>query len=209
MKKSSIKINPFSKSADKEIPVKIKDRLYPVVLDLFAHNDFHQVNLRDISTKSGMSTSTIYRYFPSKEALLFAILDEKLSEIRRLVSIHIQGIESTKEIIRKIFWVTMDFYDRNPEVAIISFVTVPMSTWIREPGFIRGEETRVLVDIMKGAKRRNDINTKVALQFINDVYYMVCYRYIYTWYYHGMKWKLVDTIPQFFDHVWKMLEPEK
>jgi len=36
-----------------------------------------------------------------------------------------------------------------------------------------------------------------------DLYYMYCYRQIHLWYYHGMKWKLVDSIPRFFDVFWK------
>lgn len=190
-----------------EIPARLRERLYPVVLELFSKNDFYQVNLREISRESGLSTSTIYRYFSSKEELLFTILNEKLSEIRELVRVHIQGLESTREILRKILWITMDFYDRNPGVAIASFITVPMRTWMREESFIREDERRVLVDIVTAARRRRDIDLSLEVREIFDVYYMICYRAIYTWYYHGRRWKLVDTIPGFFDRVWRMLAP--
>ena len=193
--------------APAEIPGRLKDRLYPVVLDLFSKNDFYQVNLREISRESGLSTSTIYRYFSSKEELLFTILNEKLSEIRELVRVHIQGLDSTREILRKILWVTMDFYERNPGVAITSFITVPMRTWMREESFIRADERRVLVDIVTAARKRRDIDLSLEVREIFDVYYMICYRAIYTWYYHGMRWKLVDTIPGYFDRIWRMLAP--
>lgn len=51
------------------IPKKIKERLYPVVLQQFSMKDFHAVNIRDISKESGISTGTIYKYFLSKEDL--------------------------------------------------------------------------------------------------------------------------------------------
>ena len=51
------------------ITKKIKERLYPVVLRQFSMKDFHAVNVRDISKESGISTGTIYKYFPSKEDL--------------------------------------------------------------------------------------------------------------------------------------------
>ncbi len=190
-----------------EIPQRLRERLYPVVLDLFSRSDFYQVNLREISRESGLSTSTIYRYFSSKEELLFTILNEKLSEIRELVRVHIQGLESTKEILRKILWVTMDFYDRNPGVAITSFITVPMRTWMREESFIREDERNVLVEIVTAARRRRDIDLSIEVREFFDIYYMICYRTIYTWYYHGMRWKLIDTIPGFFDRIWRMLAP--
>ena len=97
-----------------ELPQKLADRLYPAVLDLFSQKDFHQVTLRDICRLSGISPSTIYQYYSSKENLVFSILDVKISEIGPLIQEHILGLESTKEIFRKIFWVTMDYYDRNP-----------------------------------------------------------------------------------------------
>ena len=115
----------------KDIPAKIKERLYPVVLDLFSERDFHQTNLRDISRISGISTGTIYKYFPSKEALLFSILDENITALGALIRDQIRGMEDTKEIFRRIFWVTMDFYDRHPGVAVTSFITVPMRTWMK------------------------------------------------------------------------------
>jgi AcrR family transcriptional regulator len=207
MKDRTDKIPDYAGRAAAEIPRRLRERLYPVVLDLFSKNDFYRVNLREISRESGLSTSTIYRYFSSKEELLFTILNEKLSEIRELVRVHIQGLESTKEIVRKILWVTMDFYDRNPGVAITSFITVPMRTWMREESFIREDERRVLVDIVTSARRRGDIDLSLEVREIFDVYYMICYRAIYTWYYHGMRWKLVDTIPGFFDRIWRMLAP--
>lgn len=207
MKDRTDKIPDHAGRAAAEIPRRLRERLYPVVLDLFSKNDFYRVNLREISRESGLSTSTIYRYFSSKEELLFTILNEKLSEIRELVRVHIQGLESTKEIVRKILWVTMDFYDRNPGVAITSFITVPMRTWMREESFIREDERRVLVDIVTSARRRGDIDLSLEVREIFDVYYMICYRAIYTWYYHGMRWKLVDTIPGFFDRIWRMLSP--
>jgi AcrR family transcriptional regulator len=77
--------------APSALPEKLKHRLYPAVLELFADNDFHRVNIREIYRKSGISPSTIYRYFPSKEDLLFAILDEKIGEIGVLVREHIRA----------------------------------------------------------------------------------------------------------------------
>src|SRR4030042_5558529 len=100
------------------MPDKLKERLYPAVLSLFSQKDFHQVQIREICKRSGLSPSTIYKYFASKEELLFTLLDESISEIVSLVKVHLQGLESTKEIFRKIFWVSMDYYDRNPGVAI-------------------------------------------------------------------------------------------
>ena len=59
-----------------EIPEKLKQRLYPAVLELFSDYDFHRVNVREISKRTGVSSGTIYKYFRSKEDLIITILDE-------------------------------------------------------------------------------------------------------------------------------------
>lgn len=188
-------------------PEKLKQRLYPVVLGLFAENDFHQVNIREIYKKSGISPSTIYRYFPSKEDLLFAILDEKIGEIGALVREHIKGIESAREVLRKIFWVTMDYYDRNPGVAVTAFITVPMRAWMKERSYRREDASAILAEVVRRARERGEIDPSLRTAQILDQYYMHCYRQIHLWYFNGMTTKLVDRIPTFFDTLWKTLSP--
>jgi len=206
MEKKEKKPKRVVKSAFRpEFPGKLKIRLYPAVLELFAENDFHQVNIREIYRKSGISPSTIYRYFPSKEELLFTILDEKISEIGVLVRAHIQGIESMKEIFRKVFWVTMDYYDRNPGVAVTVFITVPMRTWMKEQSYKRADASQILTEIVKRARALGEIDPGIKTSQILDQYYMYCYRQIHLWYFNGMKTRLVDSLPGFFNVFWKTL----
>ncbi|MBI9077333.1 MAG: TetR/AcrR family transcriptional regulator [Desulfatibacillum sp.] len=188
---------------DLQVPEKIKERLYPVVLDLFSSQDFHQVNMREISRRTGLSSSTLYRYYRSKEALVFAILDDKISQIGDSVRQQIKGLESAREMIHMSFWVTFDFYDNNPGVAITAFITVPMRTWMQTPTY-RSDETRGFIGrIVEHGQARGEISPEVTASQALDLYYMFCYRQIHKWYFHGRKWKLVDTIPRFFDLFWR------
>ncbi len=209
MKKNIVKKVPSKPSVETSTPLpeKLKQRLYPAVLDLFAENDFHQVNIREIYKKSGISPSTIYRYFPSKEDLLFAILTEKIGEIGVLVKEQIKGLESTREIFRRIFWIIMDYYDRNPGVAVTAFITVPMRTWMKEPSYKNEGASILLSEVIREARARGDIDPKITNSMIMDQYYMHFYRQIHLWYFNGMKTKLVDSIPNFFDVFWKTLSP--
>lgn len=202
MKKVSTKKSP---KPPLPMPDKLKERLYPAVLDLFSQKDFHQVQIREICKRSGLSPSTIYKYFTSKEELLFTLLDESISEIVSLVRIHIQGLESTQEIFRKIFWVSMDYYDRNPGIAITAFITVPMRTWMKESSYTKNDFLAVAKDLIRLGLKRKEIDRRVQPEQIRDLYYMYCHRQIQLWYYHGMKWKLVKTIPRFFGLFWKTI----
>jgi AcrR family transcriptional regulator len=197
-----------TKKSNKQLlhmPDKLKERLHPAVLDLFSQKDFHQVQIREICKRSGLSPSTIYKYFASKEDLLFTLLDESIREIASLARIHLQGLESSREIFRKIFWVSMDYYDRNPGVAITAFITVPMRTWMKESSYGKNDFLAVAAELIQQGLKRNEIDRRVQPEQIRDLYYMYCHRQIQLWYYHGMKWKLVETIPRFFGLFWKTI----
>ena len=188
-----------------QIPEKHRQRLYPVVLDLLSRKDFYQVDMRSISRASGVSIGTIYKYFSSKEDLLFSILGENLKEIQRRLNSHTEGLQSFKEIFRKILWATMDFYDQNPGTAVTAFITVPTRTWMQDESFKIKKD--VFIRTLEAAKKRGDVDQSIDIRRLQDIYFMICYRCIHSWYYFGRKWKLVEAIEKDFEIYWKMLAP--
>lgn len=186
-----------------EMTDKLKQRLYPVVLEQFADNDFHRVNIRDICRLSGVSASTIYRYHPSKEALLFAILDEHLSELAGLVREHIRGLESSREILRNIFWVTMDYYDQRQGLAVTAFITLPMRAWMREDVFARRDAYEVIKGVVAHGRERGDLDPAISPSQMMDLYYMHCHRHIQMWYFRGRETALTAGLDKFFGIFWK------
>ncbi len=193
--------------ANTHIPEKIKDRLYPAVLDQFSKMDFHEVNIREISRLTGLSSGTIYKYFNSKEDLLFTIIDEKLMELGELMRLHVAGLESIREIFRKIFWVTMDFFDRNPELAVTAFITVPLKKFMESTAYRREKELDIIHAIVARAKKEGAVDSEIKSSYFIDLYFMISTRHIHNWYRHGMKWKLADSINDYFDFFWRMVRP--
>lgn len=189
------------------LPEKHKRRLYPAVLEMFSQGDFHQVDMRTISENSGVSIDTIYQYFPSKEALLFRIIAEYLEELIALVDLQIQGLKSSKEIFWKTLWVTMDFYDNHQGVAITSMITVPNRTWMQQPAYRIGN--KLLTRVFEVMQEQGDIDSRVDARRFKDIFYMYCHRLIQTWYFYGMKWKLVEAFDHDFELLWKLLAKER
>jgi AcrR family transcriptional regulator len=189
------------------MPQKLKERLYPVVLRQFSMKDFHAVNIRDISRESGISTGTIYKYFSSKEELLFSIVDEKLLDLATLLRMHLAGTEDVREMFRKLFWVTMNFFDENPDLAITAFITVPLKSFMANKSYKRKTEIDILNEIVEKAKKKGAVILDMENHYFADLYMMITVRHIQNWYVHGMKWKLADTINQFFDFFWKVVAP--
>ncbi len=189
-----------------EIPEKLKNRLYPVVLDFFAQNDFHMVNIRKISQASGVSTGTIYKYFRSKEELILNILEEKIEELKDLTLLHIQGLESTREKMRKSLWVLLDYYDRNPALAISYFISVPLRTWMKREFYSSYDIHEIICQITKAGREKGEIDPEINDEQITGLFFMHCYREVTIWYYRGQSWKLVDALDIFFPLFWKTIK---
>ena len=189
-----------------QVPEKIKKRLYPVVMDFFAENDFHQVNIRKISQASGLSTGTIYKYYHSKEELILDILEEKIKELKRLAVIHDQGLESARERFHKAFWVLLDAYDRDPGLAISFFITVPTRTWMQRESYSRYDAHELFSRIADQGRARGEIDPDLTNSQITGLFFMHLQREVNIWYYRGRQWKLADALDSFFPLFWKAVK---
>lgn len=66
----------------------MRRRLYQVAIQLFAQRGFEATTLRDIAARAEVSPALLYRYFPSKNALVMELHDELSEEFaRRTVSL--------------------------------------------------------------------------------------------------------------------------
>ena len=57
-----------------------RDRLYATATQLIAARGYEATTLRDIAREAGVSVGLLYRYFPSKQAVVIALYDELSSE---------------------------------------------------------------------------------------------------------------------------------
>jgi len=55
--------------------IETKNRLYTIAVRLIATRGWHETTLRDVATDAGVSVGLLYRYFPSKRAIVLAFYD--------------------------------------------------------------------------------------------------------------------------------------
>jgi AcrR family transcriptional regulator len=60
-----------------------RERLYATAMQLIARHGYAATTLRDIAQEAGVSVGLLYRYFPSKQAVVIALYDELSSEYAR------------------------------------------------------------------------------------------------------------------------------
>jgi AcrR family transcriptional regulator len=57
--------------------------LYAIALELIAARGYEATTLRDVAREAGVSVGLLYRYFPSKQAVVMALYDELSSDYAR------------------------------------------------------------------------------------------------------------------------------
>src|SRR6476660_8647 len=60
-----------------------RDRLYNTAIELIAARGYDATTLRDIAKAAGVSVGLLYRYFPSKQAVVIALYDELSADYAR------------------------------------------------------------------------------------------------------------------------------
>jgi TetR/AcrR family fatty acid metabolism transcriptional regulator len=60
-----------------------KDRILTAAIDVFARKGYHGAGVEDIVLASGTSKGAFYHYFPSKQAIFLALMDDLAEMIER------------------------------------------------------------------------------------------------------------------------------
>ena len=63
-----------------------RERLYATALRLIAERGYEATTLRDIAADAGVSVGLLYRYFPSKQAVVLALYDDLSADVVRLAA---------------------------------------------------------------------------------------------------------------------------
>src|SRR5699024_3131207 len=71
--------------------------------------------IRQIAKQAGVSTGAIYHYYQSKEAILYDVMDEGLSDVKRISEITTDGKEKLEVIIKEIFESMQRRYQKDAE----------------------------------------------------------------------------------------------
>lgn len=61
-----------------------KSLIIDAAMDLFSEKDFHNIGMRDIAKRAGISAAAIYRYFPSRDDVFVEALIRHMAAVQEL-----------------------------------------------------------------------------------------------------------------------------
>ncbi|MBW1635043.1 MAG: TetR/AcrR family transcriptional regulator [Deltaproteobacteria bacterium] len=188
----------------------IHKRLEHAVLEVFSSSDFHKASIRDIANRAGVSFTTIYKHYGSKERLVFAFVDIWMGKLTDRIIDHLHGIENLKEKLRKVFWLQLDYYERHEKFGRIIFMTLPMKTWMADKTFSQPRMMSLMIDVLRQGQDEGILNPDVRTRVLLDFFMGFVQRSFFMWILRGQKESLADEANVMFEMVWQgMARPPK
>ncbi len=180
-------------------------RIEKAVLALFSNQDFHEVSLLDVAKAANVSLQTIYKYFGSKEALVYAMLDVMLGRLAERMMDHLQGIDDARERLRKTCWVTLDYMDKQPAVMLLLFTAVPVSRHRNIRIYESPELMGAFLGVFKDGQQRGVLNDRVSSKILLDVFLGVIGRVVLMHIVRRERASLLDQFDDLFDILWRAM----
>lgn len=139
-----------------------RDEILAAAQRCFVQNGFHQTSMQEICASAGMSPGNLYRYFPSKEAIIAGIAERDRAEVaREFASADLsQGFFAVLEGMAR-----HHFSERSMEQ--VKLCTEIMSEARRHPEIARisagfdADVKRWLIDLFKAGVERGDLSADI------------------------------------------------
>ena len=184
-------------------------RIEKAVLSLFSTQDFHEVTLLDVAQAAHVSLQTIYKYFGSKEVLVYAMLDVMLGRLAERMIDHLQGIDDARERLRKTCWVTLDYMDKHPAVMLLLFTAVPVSRHQNIRIYESPELMGAFMGVFKDGQARGVLNRRVSTKILLDIFMGIVGRVVLMHIVRREKQSLLEQFDELFHILWRALSADE
>ena len=195
----------YDRQRPSELRPEVRARLEKAVLEIFSQSDFHKANIRDVARRAGVSFTTIYKHYGSKERLLFSFVDIWLGKLTERIIDHLQGIEDLKEKMRKVYWLQLDYYERHQGLGKILFMTLPMQTWMSDQSFRQKRMINLYLEVLKKGQAEGILNPHVRAGVLLDFMLGSVQRAFFMWVSRGQRESLAGQSQVLFDMVWRAI----
>jgi len=126
-----------------------RERVIRAAQELAAEGGYDAVQMRDVASRGEVALGTIYRYFPSKDALLLSVMVQWLGDLEQRVTRHPPTGATTVDRIMDVLGRAVGSMDREPRLtrAVIAAMTAG------DPASVDaiGEVTAAMARIMEAA----------------------------------------------------------
>jgi AcrR family transcriptional regulator len=140
----------------------VRARLFRAAIELFGVRGFTATTVEDITELADVGKGTFFNYFPSKEHLLMAYTDGRVSKVRTAVEKARAGKEPISSVLRHLHRALVSEAAHTQQFAASMLLTMISSIPVRKLACARMEEGRSLgAELMAIGQKRGEIRPDV------------------------------------------------
>ena len=199
----------FSLPDLRKLDPETRTRIEATVLDIFSTREFHRIGLIEIARGANVSLQTIYKYYGSKEALLFSGLDSWLSQLALRMGPYLQNSSASnadfRQRVRSLFDAALDFFERNPKVMQIVMSSVYLNTWRRSTGSQAREFYTAVTKMLAQGQSEGVLNRQVSAEVLLDCVIGIIVQLVQGYIARGMNEPLTPQADTLFEMLWQAI----
>ena len=150
----------------------LKEKIILSAVEIITEKGFKSATMKNITQKAGIADATIYKYFPTKESLLYGYYEYAFDKVIDELKI-LEGFNqfSLQEQFQTFFETTLDFYKKDREFVRETFQLAFMSatTHFNDLTGIRKKCTLIIDDLMSAAIEIDEIPNPAGKEMINQL----------------------------------------
>jgi AcrR family transcriptional regulator len=125
---------------------------------VFARDGIAKAKMADIAKEAGIAVSSIYDYFPTKEALAYEIPIQRLAQLYAEFADRAAALSTMRERLRLFLTMTADHARANPDWARLLYLEIWPSVLIQEARVRQSvdEFGRIIVAMLREGSRRGE-----------------------------------------------------
>ena len=183
----------------------VRQRIEWAAVQVFAESEFHQVTLQQVANAARCSLQTLYRYYGSKEGLLSACLHHGLEQLAERMLDHLAGIATFRDRLSKVFWVVLDFFDRNPQMGRMMINSVYPGRWGSDTTPAQQRLTELFISVLREGQEQGILNNQVPTPILLDFFYGGLLRISQMHLLRGRPGRMADQHGPLFDMLWRAI----
>jgi len=178
-------------------------------LRVFARDGISRARIGDIASEAGMSVSSIYDYYPSKEDLAYAVPEAHLTRFFLEYAEAVAEKKTASERLRLYLWLAADFARRNPEWARTLYLEIWPSVLVSENAVRHSinDYVRVIIHLIRQGDASGEWECGDELYEIAAILNGSVNQTIITWLLYRKPRDLMKSIVSVTDKTMSLLNP--
>ena len=148
-----------------------REQILKAAEKVFSEKGFQNSTISDVAKETGVSDTTIYEYFSSKEDLLFSIPRDGIELSKQMLDSHLSYINGPTNKLRGMIYHLCKFYQDNPYFASISLMTLKTNKTFMETDTYKDliEYYKIIINVIKEGMESGELKSDLDPYFVRSV----------------------------------------